>query len=46
MQALDDAIMKLLKDGVIDAEQAYNKAAVKSKFREFLAEPPQDFTEV
>ena len=46
MQALDDGIMKLLKEGIIDAEQAYNKAAVKSKFREFLAEAPQDFTEV
>jgi len=46
MQALDDGIMKLFKEGIIDAEQAYNKAAVKAKFREFLAEPPQDFTEV
>jgi twitching motility protein PilT len=46
MQALDDAIMGLLKEGKIDPEQAYNKAANKSKFREFLKEPPQDFTEV
>jgi twitching motility protein PilT len=46
MQALDDAIMRLFREGIIDAEQAYNKAATKSKFREFLAEPPQDFTEV
>jgi twitching motility protein PilT len=38
--------MKLLTSGVIDAEQAYNKAATKSKFREFLTTPPQDFTEV
>lgn len=46
MQSIDDAIMKLLTAGIIDAEQAYNKAATKSKFREFLTNPPQDFTEV
>jgi twitching motility protein PilT len=46
MQSIDDAIMKLLTSGMIDPEQAYNKAATKSKFREFLVSPPQDFTEV
>jgi twitching motility protein PilT len=46
MQSLDDAIMQLLMAGKIDAEQAYNKAANKSKFRDFLTTPPQDFTEV
>lgn len=46
MQSIDDAIMKLLTAGMIDPEQAYNKAATKSKFREFLVSPPQDFTEV
>ena len=46
MQSLDEAIMKLLTAGIIDPEQAYNKAATKSKFREFLTSPPQDFTEV
>ncbi|MFP4392395.1 MAG: type IV pilus twitching motility protein PilT [Desulfohalobiaceae bacterium] len=46
MQALDDAIMQLLQRDVVDAEQAYNKAVHKSKFKEFLKEPPQDFTEV
>jgi twitching motility protein PilT len=46
MQSLDDAIMKLLQKGMIDPEQAYNKAFTKAKFREFLKEPPQDFTEV
>jgi twitching motility protein PilT len=46
MQSIDDAIMKLLNAGMIDPEQAYNKAATKSKFREFLVSPPQDFTEV
>ncbi|MCF8104080.1 MAG: type IV pilus twitching motility protein PilT [Desulfohalobiaceae bacterium] len=46
MQSVDDAIMKLLTADIIDSEEAYNKAVNKSKFREFLAEPPQDFTEV
>ncbi len=46
MQSLDDAIMKLFKGGAISAMDAYNKAVVKSKFREFLSEPPVDFTEV
>lgn len=46
MQPLDDAIMKHLQLRVIDAEDAYNKAVNKSKFRDYLAEPPQDFTEV
>jgi twitching motility protein PilT len=46
MQSIDDAILKLLTAGIIDPEQAYNKAATKSKFREFLTSPPQDFTEV
>ncbi len=45
MQSLDDSIMNLLQNGMIDAEQAYNKADNKAKFREFLQEPPQDFTE-
>ena len=46
MQPLDDAIMKHLQQGLIHSEDAYNKALNKSRFREFLAEPPQDFTEV
>ncbi|NLY41079.1 MAG: type IV pilus twitching motility protein PilT, partial [Desulfovibrionales bacterium] len=46
MQSLDEGILKLLTAGIIDPEQAYNKAATKSKFREFLTSPPQDFTEV
>ena len=46
MQALDDAIMRLLEKNLIDPDQAYNKAVNKSKFREFLSEAPQDFTEV
>mgnify|MGYP000356045033 CR=1 FL=1 len=46
MQALDDAIMQLLQDNIIDSPQAYNKAVNKSKFKDFLQEPPEDFTEV
>ncbi|MFW6179855.1 MAG: type IV pilus twitching motility protein PilT [Desulfohalobiaceae bacterium] len=46
MQALDDAIMQFLQKDIVDAEQAYNKAVNKSKFREYLKEPPHDFTEV
>jgi twitching motility protein PilT len=46
MQTLDDSIMNLLQQQMIDPEQAYLKATNKSKFREFLREPPQDFTEV
>lgn len=46
MQTLDDAIMNLLQDNIIDPSQAYNKAVNKSKFKEYLKEPPEDFTEV
>lgn len=46
MQPLDDAIMKHLQKKIIDPEDAYNKSVNKSKFKDFLSEPPQDFTEV
>jgi twitching motility protein PilT len=46
MQPLDDAIMRFLRDKVIDPEEAYSKSVNKAKFRDFLSEPPQDFTEV
>ncbi len=46
MQTLDDAIMDLLQKNIIDPEQAYNKAVTKSKFKDFLTGPLQDFTEV
>ncbi|WP_028575245.1 type IV pilus twitching motility protein PilT [Desulfonatronovibrio hydrogenovorans] len=46
MQPLDDAILQFLKQRIIDPEDAYNKAVNKAKFRDFLSEPPQDFTEV
>ena len=46
MQSLDDSIMTLLHQGAVNPEEAYNKAVNKARFRDFLAEPPQDFTEV
>ncbi len=46
MQLLDDAIMDLLSRGWIAADDAYNKANDKTKFRPFLKTPPTDFTEV
>ncbi len=45
MQLLDDHIMELLNRGVISADDAYNKANEKAKFRPFLKTPPTDFTE-
>jgi twitching motility protein PilT len=45
MQSLDDAIMELLQKKIISAEDAYNKANEKTKFRSFLKKPPTDFTE-
>jgi twitching motility protein PilT len=45
MQLLDDAIMDLLKNGWISADDAYAKANDKGKFRPFLKNPPTDFTE-
>jgi twitching motility protein PilT len=46
MQSLDDAIMEHLKNKRISADDAYNKANDKGKFRPFLKNPPSDFTEV
>jgi twitching motility protein PilT len=46
MQSLDDAIMDHLKGKRISADDAYNKANDKGKFRPFLKNPPSDFTEV
>jgi twitching motility protein PilT len=46
MQSLDEAILRLLREGVISPADAYDKSVVKSTFRDFLSEPPQDFTEI
>lgn len=46
MQTLDDAIMDLLKKRRISPEAAYNNCVEKTKFVQFLKQPPIDFTEV
>ncbi|MEW6334409.1 MAG: type IV pilus twitching motility protein PilT [Thermodesulfobacteriota bacterium] len=45
MQLLDDAIMDLLSKGWISGDEAYMKANDKQRFRQFLKDPPTDFTE-
>jgi twitching motility protein PilT len=45
MILLDDAIMELFEKGWISADDAYLKANDKSKFRNFIKNPPVDFTE-
>ena len=45
MQLLDDAIMALYEKGWISADDAYLKANDKGKFRNFIKNPPADFTE-
>lgn len=46
MQLLDDAIMTLLQKGIISGDDAYSKANSKAKFRDYIKNPPRDFTEV
>lgn len=45
MQLLDDAIMDILNKGWISADDAYAKSNDKKMFRDFLKNPPIDFTE-
>ncbi len=45
MQLLDDAIMALLEKGWITADDAYLKSNDKARFRQFIKNPPADFTE-
>ena len=45
MILLDDAIMALYEKGWISANDAYLKANDKGKFRNFIKNPPADFTE-
>jgi twitching motility protein PilT len=45
MMLLDDAIMELYEKGWISADDAYLKANDKGKFRNFIKNPPVDFTE-
>jgi twitching motility protein PilT len=44
-QPLDDAIMEHLRHARIAPEEAYDKAIDKKKFRPFLKNPPDDWTE-
>ncbi len=46
MQLLDDAIMELLNKGWINGDDAYQKSNDKARFRQYLKNPPTDFTEV
>jgi len=46
MQTLDDSISTHLKAGRISAKEAYMKCVDKEKFRPYLTEAPEDFTEV
>ncbi len=46
MQTLDDAIATLLKTGKISPNEAYMKCVDKDKFRAYLTEAPEDFTEM
>jgi len=46
MQLLDDAIMDLLNKGWIGGDDAYQKCNDKARFRQYLKNPPTDFTEV
>jgi len=45
MILLDDAIMDLYEKGWISADDDYLKANDKAKFRNFIKNPPADFTE-
>jgi twitching motility protein PilT len=45
MQLLDDAIMALFEKGWINADDAYLKSNDKARFRQFIKNPPADFTE-
>ena len=43
MQSLDDAIMDLLENGIISADDAYLHGLDKQRFRQFLDYEPDDF---
>jgi twitching motility protein PilT len=45
MQSMDDAILDHLLAGRISPNDAYNFCADKSKFRQYLTAPPEDFTD-
>jgi twitching motility protein PilT len=45
MQTLDDAIMNVLQKGWIGADEAYDKAIDKAKFRPLLKTPPDELNQ-
>ncbi|MDL2260485.1 type IV pilus twitching motility protein PilT [Deltaproteobacteria bacterium OttesenSCG-928-K17] len=46
MQSLDDAILEHILAGRIDPNEAYTHCQDKGKFRQYLTQPPDDFTDV
>jgi len=46
MQTIDDAILELLNNRKISAEDAYTNCVEKQKFIKYLRNPPTDFTEI
>ncbi len=46
MQSLDDSILEHILAGRIDPNQAYNSCVDKDKFRPYLTQPPDDFTDI
>ena len=46
MQSLDDSILEHILAGRIDPNQAYTSCQDKDKFRPYLTQPPDDFTDV
>jgi twitching motility protein PilT len=46
MLSLDDAILDHLLNGRVDPDDAYNKCIDKTKFRQYITRPPDDFTDV
>ncbi len=46
MQSLDDAILEHILAGRVDPNEAYTYCQDKSKFRQYLTQAPDDFTDV
>ena len=46
MQAMDDSILEHILSGRIDPNEAYTYCTDKAKFRQYLTQTPDDFTDV
>jgi twitching motility protein PilT len=46
MQSLDDSLLEHILAGRIAPHEAYNHCQDKAKFRQYLTQPPDDFTDV